>query len=297
MLKIKNFYTLLAIFMVLLVISISVDAAQNVSIKKLSKINKNGYIQGSAEILDYTNSLDHTELVISYSGKRPRTTSLISSSNPNYEVRCLISKDKSYTCILNTQNKVGEDVTNQFKISQGMITITTSNCEDLTADSLKCNQGIDSYNFKFDWETPEDLQLGYYQLSFIATDTNGKSLSDKDKFKIVKRRLILSTHKPTTSNTNNLPQPTNSGIGNDNKNNNGNLPIEPITLQELVQCQKILVEIQKGMQNPSQLPVYTMADLNKDGIVSLGDLVVFQQNFKNPGWCITFFEPTLETSG
>ena len=198
-------------------------------------------------------------------------------------------------------NKVGVDVTNQFKISIDTLTLASRDCApQMITDSADCDQST-SYNLKLNWKTPTDLYIGFYKVRVEAVDNNGKIADDESKFRSIKRKKpILSTTEdtPTTSNTITLPQPTNSDQES-NKNNNGHLPIEPITLQELVQCQRILSYIIRGMHSQGigiSDTSSAMGDLNNDGIISLQDLVVFQQNYRNPGWCRAFFEPKLEIS-
>ena len=307
---IKKYNLLTALLLTVLIVTATVSVAQtapisvaqDVSIKKLSKTNGNGIVEGNIRINDYGNTLQQINLIFTYIGQRS-TTSRFAAQVPEDRFVCSFTLDGSYNCMRYNTNKVGVDVTNQFKISIDTLTLASRDCApQMITDSADCDQ-YSSHNLKLNWKTPTDLYIGFYKVRVEAVDNNGKIANDESKFRSIKRKKpILSTTEniPTTSNTNELPQPTNSGQGNDNKNNNNqNLPIEPITLRELVQCQWILSEIIRGMHSQGTSisdTSSTIGDLNKDGIISLSDLVVFQQHYTNPGWCRSFFEPKPATN-
>ena len=307
---IKKYNLLTTLLLVVLIVTATVSVAQtapisvaqDVSIKKLSKTNGNGIVEGNIRINDYSNTLQQINLIFTYIGQRS-TTSRFAAQVPEDRFVCSFTLDGSYNCMRYNTNKVGVDVTNQFKISMDTLTLASRDCtSQMITDLADCDQ-YSSHNLKLNWKTPTDLYIGFYKVRVEAVDNNGKIANDESKFRSIKRKKpILSTTEniPTTSNTNELPQPTNSGQGNDNKNNNNqNLPIEPITLRELVQCQWILSEIIRGMHSQGTSisdTSSTIGDLNKDGIISLSDLVVFQQHYTNPGWCRSFFEPKPATN-
>lgn len=294
----SKFYVIVAILMAIVVFTTSVTALKMVDIKKLSKTNSDGKIEASITAIG---EIKQSNLVITYMGRSPKYPTLEAQRTSEDKFECSIMGD-SYTCIRQGNNKVGVDVTQQFAIKVTETSLASSRAcgRTLAADTLPCL--LVQTNYEIKWKTPSDLMLGYYKVEFTATDEQGDIRADKNRFRSVRQKMpSLSTTEnvPTTSNTNSLPQPTNSDQESNKNNNNGHLPIESITLQELVQCQKILVQIVKGMHNPNidtaDLDL-SMADLNKDGIVSLSDLVVFQQHFKNPGWCRSFFDTTLASN-
>ena len=304
MIKKYNFLTvfLLAVLIITTTVSVaqtaSVSVAQDISIKKLSKTNVNGVVEGNIRINDYDNTLRQINLIFTYIGKKS-TTSRFAPQVPEDRFVCSITPDGSYNCIRYNTNKVGVDITNQFKISMDTITLTSRDCApQISTDSADCDQTT-SYNLKLNWKTPTDLYIGFYKVRVEAVDNSGKIASDESKFRSVKRKPIL-----TTSNTESIPSTSSqkpidtetSGNENSDKIKNGNtIPIEPITLQELVLCQRIFAQIVRGMHNTIYIDTsdsdLSMADLNNDGIISLQDLVVFQQHYMNPGWCRAFFEP------
>lgn len=299
---IKKYNFIATFLVVLLVISIAVTAAQEVSIKKLSKTNRDGYVKGNVLINDYESSLSQINLEFTYIGKKS-STSRFASTLPLDKFTCNYQLDGSYTCFRYVNNKVGEDVTSQFKIEMETKSLaTTSDCVSITSDSVNCDK-LSQHYLKLNWETPANLYNGFYKVRVEAVDTSGDVASDESKFRNIKRKPTLTSNTESTPSTSSQ-KPTdteNSGSDNGEKRDNRNtVPIEPITLQELVQCQKIFVQIIRGMHNPnidtSDLDL-TIVDLNHDGIISLSDLVIFQQHYRNPGWCRAFFEPKLETSG
>lgn len=295
----SKIYVFAAILMAIFVFTASVSALKMVDIKNLSKTNRDGKIEASISAIG---EIEQSNLIITYMGRNPKYPSLEALKTSEDKFECSIMGD-SYTCIRQGNNKVGFDVTEQFSIKVTETSLASSRAcgRTLAADTLPCL--LVQTNYEIEWKTPSDLMLGYYKVEFTATDEEGNIRADKNRFRSVKQKLpSLSTTEdvPTTSNTNSLPQPTISDQESNKNNNNGRLPIEPITLQELVLCQRILSDIIRGMHSlqstgTSDIPS-TMGDLNNDGIISLQDLVVFQQHYTNPGWCRSFFEPKLEVS-